>query len=159
MRPKPSRALRWLPPLLWMALIFEGSSDLLSAQHTSRFIEPFLRWLFHGSLSMETIDKIHFLIRKAGHLSEYAILGVLFWWTLRSPGWRRAAYALLLAATFAASDEFHQSFVPTREASVRDVLIDTTGATLGLAVLLGSRRALLTPRNQAGTGNVPSPPG
>ncbi len=140
---------RWLLPVLWMGLIFTGSSDLLSANHTSRFIEPFLRWLFHGSLSEQRLDDIHFLIRKAGHLCEYAVLCILFWWALFSPGkddpapgvrpwWHRPAFAVALAACFAATDEFHQSFVPTRGASVEDVLIDTVGAALGLSLFLAA---------------------
>ncbi len=156
MRPASSTSyLRWLPALGWMALIFVGSTDVLSHAHTSRFIEPFLRWLFHGSLSAAAIEQIHFLIRKTGHLCEYAVLGVLYWWALGpSAEIRRAALAILLAACFASSDEFHQSFVPSRGASVSDVMIDTAGATAGLLVFLTARHVF-----QAGTGRVPSPPG
>ena len=42
---------------------------------------------------------------------------------------------LLGCALFAASDEFHQSFVKTRTPSVRDVLLDVTGALLGLLIV------------------------
>ena len=154
-----------------MALIFQGSSDTLSASHTSRFLEPFLRWLFHGNLSAQGFETIHYFFRKAGHLSEYAVLCTLFWLACRPPAgprpptrgtWRREALALFLAACFAASDEFHQSFVPSREASVRDVLIDTCGAALGLTLLLGTRAALRSIRHRrghAGTGSEPSLPG
>ncbi len=142
MRLFSSAAFRWLLPVVWMVLIFIGSTDRLSAAHTSHFIEPFLRWLFHGSLSDQQIDEIHFLIRKTAHLCEYAVLCILFWWALASPGtavrpwWHRSLFAVALAACFAASDEFHQSFVPSRGASVEDVLIDTVGATLGLSLFL-----------------------
>ncbi len=153
MRPVSSNAFRWLLPVIWMAFIFTGSTDLLSANHTSRFVEPLLRWLSHNSLSDQQIDEIHFLIRKTGHLCEYAVLCVLLWWTSYSPQkddpphparpwWRRAALAVALAACFAATDEFHQSFVPSRGASVEDVLIDTVGATLGLSAFLTATRLL-----------------
>jgi VanZ family protein len=46
--------------------------------------------------------------------------------------WSKAALVLALVALYAASDEFHQSFVPSREASVRDVLLDSLGGALGL---------------------------
>ena len=156
MRPASSTSyLRWLPALGWMALIFVGSTDVLSHAHTSRFVEPFLRWLFRGSLSAETIEEIHFLIRKTGHLCEYAVLCVLYWWALGpSTEIRRAGWAIFLAACFASTDEFHQSFVPSRGASVHDVMIDTAGAAVGLGIFLALRRAL-----QAGTGEPPSPPG
>ncbi len=156
MRALSYRALRWLAPLAWMGLIFTGSSDLLSANHTSRFVEPFLRWLSRGTLSAQTIDELHFLIRKTGHLCEYAVLCTLFWWALPSHesatgGWRspwREVAALGLAAVFAASDEFHQSFVPSRGASVTDVLIDTAGAACGLAVMLAINRLIARVRQR-----------
>lgn len=141
-----------------MALIFGGSTDLLSARHTSRFVEPFLRWLSRGTLSAQRIEEIHFLIRKTGHLCEYAVLCALLWWALRPAKdalievetptitarrqWRRAALAVLIAAGFAASDEFHQSFVPSRGASVADVLIDTAGAATGLLSGLALRQTI-----------------
>ena len=156
MRPASSTSyLRWLPALVWMALIFAGSTDALSHEHTSRFVEPFLRWFFRGTLSQQSIENLHHLIRKTGHLTEYAVLCILYWWALPpSAKLPRAGWAILLAAGFAATDEFHQSFVPSRGASVSDVMIDTVGATLGLALFLAARRLL-----QTGTGRPPSPPG
>ena len=132
----------WLPVLLWMLVIFIMSTDAGSAAHTSRFIDPFLRWLVPG-ISLGGIARAHFLIRKMGHLTEYAILGILLWraWTrtMSDAGqqwqWKTAIFALALAAAYAASDEFHQSFVPSRGASVQDVAIDSCGAFLGLMVL------------------------
>jgi len=129
--------VRWVPAVGWMCTIFSASTDAMSNQHTSRFFEPFLRSLFPG-ITQERINQLHLLVRKGGHLTEYAILAVLLWWAL---GWwqevranrpRRAVLCLLLAALYAASDEFHQSFVPSRGAAVTDVLIDTSGAALGL---------------------------
>src|SRR5438105_2676047 len=73
------RLLRyWLPLLAWIGLIFIGSGDLMSAEHTSRFIVPFLHWL-SPDLSPETLEQIHVLIRKLAHVTEYAILAVLLW--------------------------------------------------------------------------------
>ena len=131
----------WLPVLIWLSVIFIGSTDILSAEHTSRFLIPFLRWL-DPNISFATIAKIHFSLRKIGHLTEYAILAALFWRALRS-GTRFQAkmsilflFAWLAAAIFAVTDEFHQSFVPTRTASPKDVLIDVCGALIGLAICL-----------------------
>ena len=132
----------WLPVLLWMLVIFIMSTDIGSAAHTSRFVDPFLRWLM-PHISQAGIARAHFLIRKAGHLTEYAVLGILLWraWTLPRAGssapwrWKTALFALSLSAAYAAGDEFHQSFVPSRGASVQDVVIDSCGAFLGLMVL------------------------
>ena len=137
---------KWMPAFVWMILIFLGSSDALSAEHTSRFIVPFLRWL-DPNISPVAIAQIHMMIRKLGHFTEYAILAALLWRGLRGsfPASGRAIVAFvafLVAAGFAASDEFHQSFVPTRTASVRDVMIDGVGAlvAVSLCALLASRR-------------------
>jgi VanZ family protein len=129
---------KWVPVIAWMLLIFAGSTDALSAEHTSRFVAPFLRWL-DPTISLETIIAIHFALRKVGHFSEYAILAVLLWRALRGTfsGISRGVListAFLVCAGFAASDEFHQSFVATRTASIHDVLIDCIGALV--AVLL-----------------------
>ena len=66
----------WLPVLIWLGLIFASSSDALSAEQTSRFLVPFLRWL-DPQISFATIAAIHFALRKLGHLTEYAIFAAL----------------------------------------------------------------------------------
>ena len=122
---------KWMPVIAWMLLIFAGSSDVLSAEHTSRFLVPFLRWL-DPQISFAAIAAIHFSLRKIGHFTEYAILAALLWRALRgtfaiSSKVTIATATFLVTAAFAASDEFHQSFVPTRTASAHDVLIDCLG--------------------------------
>ena len=117
-----------------MALMFFGSTDLMSADHTSRFITPFLRWL-DPQISWQTIGQVHFLVRKAAHVTEYAILTGLLFRALRwsiSGLWRRGFVALIPALLYAPLDEFHQSFVPSRTSSIRDVSIDYCGAILGI---------------------------
>lgn len=87
------------------------------------------------------------LSRKAAHLIEY---GVLAWLVLRalaaSAVRRRNAViiAFLLCAVFAASDEWHQTFVPGRYGKVRDVALDALGAALALSVF--TRRSALFPK-------------
>ncbi len=76
-------------------------------------------------------------------MSEYAVLAVLSWRALRKPrkeddrGWtfRHAIGAFLIAATYAMTDEFHQTFVPSRQGQFTDVLFDSSGALLGLAAI------------------------
>lgn len=143
----PRFVSKWMPVIAWMLLIFIGSSDALSAEHTSRFIVPFLRWL-DPQISFATIAAVHLAIRKLGHLTEYGILAVLLWRALRGTllsrtTWILAGCAFVVAALFAVSDEFHQSFVPTRTASPHDVLIDCIGAfaALMMCVVLAWRKA------------------
>ena len=123
----------WLPVILWMGLIFAMSTGLGSAEHTSRFVGPFLHWLLPQA-PPETIATLHFLIRKAGHFTEYAILALLLRRAIGHDGLKPFGLALLVAATYAATDEFHQSFVPGRTPARGDVLIDTSGALVALLV-------------------------
>ncbi|HEX4638252.1 MAG TPA: VanZ family protein [Chthoniobacterales bacterium] len=129
----------WLPALIWMSVIFLGSTNVLSEPNTSRFIVPFLHWL-NPHISFEAVDMINMACRKFGHVSEYAILAALLWRALRAETHWHARLSILFAATllacaaFAAGDEFHQSFVPTRTPSLRDVLIDIGGALVALMI-------------------------
>jgi VanZ family protein len=121
-----------------MLLIFAGSTDAFSAEQTSRFLVPFLRWL-DPQISVATIAAVHFALRKLGHLTEYGVFAVLLWravrGTLRSKrSVTIAALVFIVSAAFAASDEFHQSFIPSRTASSNDVMIDICGAIVGLIV-------------------------
>ena len=124
-----------MPAIAWMLIIFAASSDLGSAEHTSRFLIPFLRWLT-PDISLATLAAVQLTIRKAAHLTEYAILGALLFRAVTAPNgggrWHYAAVAIVVAGAFAALDEFHQTFVQSRTGSSHDVLIDTSGAALGL---------------------------
>ena len=125
-----------------MGLIFWGSSATLSADNTSPLIEAILRWIA-GDLSPAAIDTGILVIRKCAHLAEYGILAVLIWRGLRGScgdpnriwSWPLARLAMCSAALYAATDELHQAFVPSRTGSSLDVLIDSVGAILGMIVL------------------------
>ena len=122
-----------------------GSADLMSAEHTSRFLTPFLRWL-NPDISPAAIAVAHLLLRKAAHVIEYAILSGLLFRALRGligGFWRRAAVALVPALIFAAADECHQSFVPSRTGSLGDVFVDYGGAIAGIIICRVIHLALL----------------
>ena len=119
-----------------MGVMVFGSTDLMSAEHTSRFLTPFLLWL-NPHISLVAIAQVHLLVRKAAHVTEYAILSGLLFRALRDSldgFWLRAAIALLPAILFAMADEYHQSFVPSRTSSLGDVGIDCLGALLGIFI-------------------------
>jgi VanZ family protein len=130
-----------------MWVIFSASSDRMSFQRSSRIIAPIVRWLV-PDLSDEAVHHIVVTVRKSAHVIEYAVLAWLLWRAVRkspAPGtpswqWSRAALALVLVALWAATDEFHQVFVPSRQGSGWDVLLDTSGGALGLfCVWVGCR--------------------
>jgi VanZ family protein len=130
----------WVPVIAWMCLIFAGSTDLMSAEHTSRFLVPFLRWL-DPHVSFKTIALVQLIVRKVGHVTEYAILAALLWRALRHywslvqrSFWKSATIALTVALIYATADEFHQSFVLSRTATVHDVVMDIVGALVGLTI-------------------------
>jgi VanZ family protein len=132
----------WLPVAVWMAFSFSASTETFSSGHTSRLIGPFLRWLWPALSDAALQSAVHW-IRKAAHVAEYAVLAALLWRALWRPvrgdgrpwSWPVARQALLGSALWAASDEIHQAFTATRGASVRDVVLDTAGAALGLLLL------------------------
>ena len=129
----------WLPPLIWMVVIFLASGDLMSAEHTSRFLVPFLLWL-KPDISVETLVLIQFCVRKAAHLTEYAILALLLCRGLfhgTNLKWSRPTLfvsAWVFCVLIATGDEFRQSFVASRGASAWDVMIDGAGAIFGLLI-------------------------
>ena len=119
-----------------MAFIFMGSTDLMSAEHTSRYLTPLLLWL-KPDISLDTIAQIHFLVRKIAHLTEYAILAILLMRALCERAtslWRGAAVVLIVAVLFALADEYHQSFVASRTSSLGDAAIDSAGVLLGIFI-------------------------
>jgi VanZ family protein len=132
----------WVPLALWMCLIFSASADTQSTARTSRFLEPFLRWL-SPDISVEMIGLVRLAVRKSAHAVEYAILAWLVWRALRRPtrndrrpwSWRLAGSVLVLLILYAISDEWHQAFVPNRTGSVIDVCIDTAGGLIGLTLI------------------------
>jgi len=131
----------WLPVLLWMALIFTASSDAHSYEHSSRIVEPILHWLF-PNMSQAGVHEIHHVLRKCCHVVEYAVFALLLWRALHVSGdnlpawsWPKVGGTLLLVFLYAATDEFHQIFVPTRTPRVLDVFIDTAGGAIGLLAL------------------------
>jgi VanZ family protein len=132
----------WLPPLGWMGLIFSVSCDTHSFQRSSGMFIPLFHWLFPG-FSLETLEGIHYVVRKCAHLTEYAILALLFWRAIRQPRrddprpwrWDEAGLALSLVFLYAASDELHQVFVPDRTGMVSDVFVDSIGGAIGLLLL------------------------
>jgi VanZ family protein len=129
----------WLPLLAWTALIFIASTDIFSARHTGSMMQAIIAAVIGHPLPPEKFHTLHFVIRKLAHLTEYAILGALAFRAVRagaggwSTGW--AASAVAIALLIAASDEFHQSFVPSRTPSLVDVGIDVVGAAIAQGII------------------------
>jgi VanZ family protein len=104
----------WLPPIAWMILIF-----VLSARQRIPVSDSYT---------------VSFIIFKTLHIIEYATLYFLLFRAFHSQknmSMRdKYLYPFIIAVIYAASDELHQTFVPTREGKPRDVVIDCIGITL-----------------------------
>ena len=129
------------PLLLWMAFVFFMSTEIGAASNTGRVLVPILRWL-NPAITDEAIERIHFIVRKCAHVTEYAVLALLVLralriWRDRPAGrwsWSLAFAALAISAAYAATDEIHQLWVPDRTPSLHDVMIDSAGAAIGLSL-------------------------
>lgn len=119
---------RWFPSLVMMSLIFGFSS--IPSREMPRF----------GAFDLS--------VKKFGHAFGYGLLALA---NLRGLGGKRPWLAWLMTVAYAATDEFHQSFVPGRGPSVWDVLVfDNLGTLVGLWI-----RHLLQNRKQKGDANAP----
>lgn len=116
------RLLRWLPALLWTAVILSASNDGFSSDNTAG-------WL-HALFGRELPEVANSVIRKGGHIVGYAMLAALLWFADR-----RVLRPLILALGVAIADETKQSFTLFREGSAFDVMLDASSAALTLLLL------------------------
>ncbi len=81
-------------------------------------------------------EKMEFPIRKSAHALEYAMLGFLLTGAFYTAFWKKKNffYPWIFTVCYAATDEFHQLFVPGRSGQLRDVCIDATGAFVGVLI-------------------------
>lgn len=158
------RVLSVITVVLWMAVIFwfsskvakesDAMSDGLIAKMTALF-----GFDLEGEALLEFISKWQFLVRKAAHFAEYAVLGFLVANSFNSFGLFSKRWAFLPPAVsllYAVSDEVHQYFVPGRACRFLDVSIDFCGAAVGIGlfwVLLRIVGVLSKRRVKNGTEN------
>lgn len=131
--PLGARLKYWVPAILVAIAISVFSTHYFSGEETARIIIPILHRIFPFATDRE-LRWMHIGIRKLAHVTEFGAFSIAVFHGVRRnrPGWnlRWAAITLVIAVSYAGLDEWHQSFVPLREARIRDVLIDTTGALM-----------------------------
>lgn len=144
-----SNRRRWFtayaPLLVWTVVILGLGSGLGAMNETSRFIRPLLELLF-PSADSETLTLYHGLIRKAAHIFEYAVLGILAMRAFSAFRCKGIA-AIMFVALIASADEFNQSFNPMRTSTPWDVVLDVFGGTVGIGLCLLLGRARLRKRS------------
>lgn len=138
--------------LIWMCVIFAFSAQ--ESEESAEVSETFSNQIvsaagkfFHLNLDDEELRRIAEIIetpvRKAAHMTEYAVLSILLYIWLEK--WKSA---IAFSALYAASDELHQLFVPGRAGRLGDVMIDSAGAILGVFIFIGVGRCIVSLRNR-----------
>lgn len=127
-----------LLPLLWMAVIFMLSHQ--SASISSGQSGVFVEQLRHIAPSVDQ-QLLTFLVRKGAHIFAYFVLGILTFNAL----WRvdlsklkfnyPVGLSIIVCTLYAVSDEFHQLFVSGRSGEIRDIIIDSCAATVGVFII------------------------
>lgn len=149
MKLKIKRVILIIAIILNCSIIFYFSNQVsnTSSKQSSRVVE-IISNMFPIIKNMEEPQKTHMkeniltpIIRKTAHFSIYTILGILtinLMLTIKNKKmYEILIFALIFCVFYAITDEFHQSFIPGRSAEIRDVLIDSSGALVGILVTLG----------------------
>ena len=133
----------WFWVAVCVAAILVMSGEAFAGMHTGRHLVPFLRWLFPG-ITPDQIREVHFAVRKAAHLTEYAVLAMLSLRALRLTidvsRLRIAGLALLIVLAVAGVDELRQSHLAMRTGSVTDVVINLLGGSIGVLLVIAVHR-------------------
>jgi VanZ family protein len=136
----------WFPSAIWLAIIAAESTNLGSAEHTGRILYPIFHFLFE--MDSAGFPVWHALLRKAGHIVGYFTLSVLLFRSWRatfprlSTRWclQWATVAALSTSLVAMLDEGHQSFLPSRTGTFRDVILDNTAGLVAQIALFAILR-------------------
>lgn len=143
-----SSSLRtWLPVIFWTGIIVL-ESGFGSSANTGSVLYAIAHRVF-AHIDPVRLELVNHVLRKTGHFIGYGILGYLWFRALSrtmTRSARMACAALAIACTFivASLDEFHQSFSPGRTAAFSDVMLDTCGAVVLVAIAMIARRATTT---------------
>jgi VanZ family protein len=143
--------------MVWLGIIAIESTSYLSSDNTGRFLYPILHFLL--GLDPARFEVWHHYIRKTGHFVGYFTLSCLFFraWRVTLPAmsevkWtlRWGAISFLLTALVASLDEWHQTFIPSRTGTVRDVILDSSAALTAQIVIFAWRMRKRTPETATG---------
>ena len=146
MRKIVKKIIAWSLVVLWMCVIFAFSSqEATTSKKTSgktlikiasTISKDFKK--LPPKKQMKKVEPFQTAIRKLAHLTEYAILGILSYIAFLLYKKKKLVFsATTLCSFYAITDEIHQLFVKGRACRWYDVLIDTTGAVIGIMIIIG----------------------
>ncbi len=151
----------WIPAIIWLCIITIESTDYLSSGHTSRILYPVLHYLL--GLDLVRFEVWHHYIRKTGHFVGYFTLSCLLFraWKASLPvgaakRWvlRWANVSFLMTVLVASLDEWHQTFIPSRTGTVRDVILDSGAALTAQIVIFLLLRGKRPQASKRGSGAI-----
>ena len=131
--------ISWIVVFLWMLIIFNLSSQVaeeankLSKGVTEIIVQTVEKVAPRSSFD---IDQFNHLLRKNAHFFTYLVLGMLVMSGMRRSDVKGIVLTLGICILYAVSDEIHQLFVPGRGGQIKDVLIDSAGAFVGIKLYL-----------------------
>lgn len=125
--------------IVWMITVFMFSSEKgeTSGNTSGKIIKTILK-IFRKDVSEENIKKLQLPIRKLAHFTLYGVGGVLAIALLNQYDItiiKKIIYSQLIISLYAATDEFHQKFIPGRTGCITDVLIDSAGALTAILLI------------------------
>ena len=129
---KPNFLYYWLPPVLWALAVLCLSGDLGSGKNSLGI----LKWLFSWFVDLEPaqLKMINFYVRKTGHVLAYGFMYFLWFRAFREHAdygpWRACLWSLGFCLLNSSTDEGRQWFYASRGASIYDVILDMSGASL-----------------------------
>lgn len=138
------KPLSFLPAFFMMYLIFTlsaqpGEQSLHLSGEVNTWLLSFLNRKLEIGWNAEQLTAytllMHQYMRKLAHLTEYFLLAVsvaMPFYVYRIRGFWLVLLAAFVCVSFAFLDEYHQSFISERSASLRDVVIDTCGSLAGI---------------------------
>ncbi|MBY6917970.1 acetobutylicum phosphotransbutyrylase [Clostridium botulinum] len=133
--------------LMCLGFIFFNSSQdgTESNIRSNTVIEKIATDINEDNINIQSILKTHInrkqfnlLIRKCAHGFEFAILSILLFMSLNFFGLSKRnliIYTLFIVLFSAVMDEFFQLFVPGRNSSVKDIVIDLIGGGVGVLIV------------------------
>ncbi|MEP6757347.1 MAG: VanZ family protein [Chthonomonadales bacterium] len=134
----------WYGVAFWLLLIFATSSTVIPISPFIQFVQCYIGSEIGKAQFAQFWRANGFFVVKGWHATEYAIVVLLCSKALQTfTKWnykKCIGATMLFAVLFAASDEWHQTFVPGRDGCIRDVLIDSAGAALAATYLLLKQR-------------------
>ena len=137
---KPAAMAAWGAVIIWMAFIFTLSAQpAKQSDKLSKGVTQVVAQAVEKVAPDSEFEISNYRIRKNAHFFAYMLLGILSAYAFRRSGMNgiwAAGLVLLLCTAYAMSDELHQIFVAGRGPGLRDVIIDSAGAGVGVFIFM-----------------------